>query len=114
MAPDVTEQLATDRFRRPFAETERELLTYVLRRVDRAEDAADVVAETFLVAWRRLDKVPAGDEARLWLYGVARRQLANQRRGQLRRLRLADRLGGASAEGRRRRRSGRPRGVDLP
>jgi DNA-directed RNA polymerase specialized sigma24 family protein len=92
MAPDVTEQLATDRFRRLFAETERELLTYVLRRVDRAEDAADVVAETFLVAWRRLDKVPAGDEARLWLYGVARRQLANQRRGQLRRLRLADRL----------------------
>ena len=35
---------------------------------------------------------PPGDEARLWLYGVARRQLANQRRGQLRRSRLADRL----------------------
>jgi RNA polymerase sigma-70 factor (ECF subfamily) len=50
------------------------------------------VAETFLVAWRRLDKVPAGEQARLWLYGVARRQLANQRRGQLRRARLADRL----------------------
>jgi RNA polymerase sigma-70 factor (ECF subfamily) len=81
-----------DRFRRLFAANERELLAYVLRRVDRAEDAADVVAETFLVAWRRLDKVPPGDEARLWLYGVARRQLANQRRGQLRRSRLADRL----------------------
>jgi RNA polymerase sigma-70 factor (ECF subfamily) len=38
--------------------------------VDRAEDAADVVAETFLVAWRRLDSVPGGDEARLWLYAV--------------------------------------------
>jgi RNA polymerase sigma factor (sigma-70 family) len=82
----------TDRFRRLFADTERELLAYVLRRVDHAEDAADVVAETFLVAWRRLDKVPPGDEARLWLYGVARRQLANQRRGHLRRSRLADRL----------------------
>jgi RNA polymerase sigma-70 factor (ECF subfamily) len=82
----------TDRFRRLFAATERELLAYVLRRVDRVEDAADVVAETFLVAWRRLDKVPPGDEARLWLYGVARRQLANQRRGHLRRSRLADRL----------------------
>jgi RNA polymerase sigma factor (sigma-70 family) len=82
----------TDRFRRLFADTERELLAYVLRRVDRADDAADVVAETFLVAWRRMDRVPEGDEARLWLYGVARRQLANQRRGELRRTRLADRL----------------------
>jgi RNA polymerase sigma factor (sigma-70 family) len=82
----------THRFSRLFADTERELLAYALRRVDRAEDAADVVAETFLVAWRRLDRVPPGDEARLWLYGVARRQLANQRRGQLRRSRLADRL----------------------
>jgi RNA polymerase sigma-70 factor, ECF subfamily len=82
----------TDRFSRLFADAERELLAYVLRRVERSEDAADVVAETFLVAWRRLDSVPAGDEARLWLYGVARRQLANQRRGQLRRSRLADRL----------------------
>ena len=82
----------SDRFRQLFAATERDLLAYALRRVDRAEDAADVVAETFLVAWRRLDQVPQGDEARLWLYGVARRQLANQRRGQLRRSRLADRL----------------------
>jgi RNA polymerase sigma-70 factor, ECF subfamily len=88
----VNAEHPTDRFRRLFAATERELLAYVLRRVDRAEDAADVVAETFLVAWRRLDKIPPGDEARLWLYGVARRQLANQRRGQLRRSRLADRL----------------------
>ena len=82
----------TERFRRLFAETERELLAYALRRVERAEDAADVVAETFLVAWRRMDRVPEGEEARLWLFGVARRQLANQRRGQLRRSRLADRL----------------------
>lgn len=82
----------TDRFRRLFADTERELLAYVLRRVDRAEDAADVVSETFLVAWRRMDSLPPDNEARLWLYGVARRQLANQRRGQLRRSRLADRL----------------------
>src|SRR5918992_1551637 len=88
----MSTEVSTDRFRRLFADTERELLAYVLRRVDRAEDAADVVAETFLVAWRRMDKVPAGDEARLWLYGVARRQLANQRRGELRRSRLADRL----------------------
>jgi RNA polymerase sigma-70 factor (ECF subfamily) len=46
----------------------------VLRRTDNADDAADVIAETFLTAWRRLDEIPAGDQARLWLYGVARHQ----------------------------------------
>lgn len=80
------------RFQGLFRDTERDLLAYALRRVNRPEDAADVVAETFLVAWRRLDDVPPGDSARLWLFGVARRQVANQRRGQLRQNRLADRL----------------------
>jgi RNA polymerase sigma factor (sigma-70 family) len=80
------------RFRRLFDDTERDLLSYAVRRVQRPEDAADIVAETFLVVWRRLDDVPPGAEARLWLYGVARRQLANQRRGQLRRSQLVDRL----------------------
>jgi RNA polymerase sigma factor (sigma-70 family) len=67
------------------------VLGYALRRADR-DDAADVVAETFLVAWRRLDEVPAGDAARLWLYGTARRVLANQRRARRRRERLAERV----------------------
>jgi len=40
----------------------------------------------------RLDDVPPGDGARLWLYGVARRVLANYRRGERRRFELADRL----------------------
>jgi RNA polymerase sigma-70 factor (ECF subfamily) len=69
----------------------REILAYALRRTG-AEDAADIVAETFLVAWRRLEDVPPGDQARLWLYGVARRTLANQRRGERRRERLGERL----------------------
>ena len=50
------------------------------------------MAETFLVAWRRRADVPAGEGARLWLYGVARRVLANQRRGELRRSALGSRL----------------------
>ncbi|WP_211343204.1 hypothetical protein [Actinomadura pelletieri] len=37
--------------------------------------------ETFLTAWRRLDVVPPGDEARLWLYAVTRRILADHYRG---------------------------------
>src|ERR1700683_1581061 len=84
-------------FRRLFELAEREILPYALRRGGRADDAADVVAETFLVAWRRLDEVPAGDAALLWLYGVAPRQLATQRRGDLRRSALADRLRDALA-----------------
>jgi RNA polymerase sigma factor (sigma-70 family) len=68
------------------------VLAYVLRRTHSCEDAADVLAETFLIAWRRLHDVPPGDAARLWLYGVARRVLANQRRGERRRIALTERL----------------------
>lgn len=80
------------RFRRLYSEQFDALLGYALRRVDRAEDAADVTADTFLVAWRRIDDVPEGDQARLWLYGVARRTLANHRRGEGRRGALGERL----------------------
>ena len=68
------------------------ILAYLLRRVAAPEDSADLLAEVFLAAWRRLDDVPAGDQARLWLYGVARRMLANHRRGERRRSALAGRL----------------------
>jgi RNA polymerase sigma-70 factor (ECF subfamily) len=70
----------------------RALLGYALRRVLDPADAADVVAETFLVAWRRIDKVPPEPEDRLWLFGVARRTLGNRRRGDRRREALAERL----------------------
>ena len=80
------------RFEELYAAHHASLLGYALRRTDNTDDAADVLAETFLTAWRRLDDVPPGPQARLWLYGTARRVLANQRRGELRRLALADRL----------------------
>jgi RNA polymerase sigma factor (sigma-70 family) len=81
-----------DRFRNLYGANFVPLLGYALRRADDAEDAADVVSETFLVAWRRLPEVPEEPAARLWLYGVARRVLANQRRGSARRGRLGERL----------------------
>jgi RNA polymerase sigma-70 factor (ECF subfamily) len=80
-----------DRFQALYEENYHRVLGYALRRVDR-DDAADVVAETFLVAWRRLDELPAGEQGRLWLYGTARRVLANQQRGQRRRDRLTQRI----------------------
>jgi RNA polymerase sigma-70 factor, ECF subfamily len=79
-------------FRRLYAEHFDAILGFTLRRTDRPEDAADACAETFLVAWRRLAHVPPGHEARPWLYGVARRVLANHRRGDRRRTSLGDRL----------------------
>jgi RNA polymerase sigma-70 factor (ECF subfamily) len=79
-----------ERFTAIYEANYHRILGYALRRVSR-EEADDVVAETFLVAWRRLDEVPDGDGARLWLYGTARRVLANQERSRRRRVRLAER-----------------------
>ncbi|AQZ69321.1 RNA polymerase, sigma-24 subunit, ECF subfamily [[Actinomadura] parvosata subsp. kistnae] len=72
------------RFEELYASSYRPLLGYALRRCPDPDDAADVVAETFMVAWRRIEEVPQEDEARLWLFGVARKVLANQRRGERR------------------------------
>ena len=79
------------RFDRVYAANLPLILGFAARRCDGASDAADLAAEVFLIAWRRLDDVPEGEE-RLWLFGVARKALANQRRGRIRRHRLADRL----------------------
>ena len=81
-----------ERFSTLFADTNLALLAYAVRRVADPADAADVVAETYLVAWRRIGDVPSGDGARPWLFGVARRVLANFYRGERRRSALADRL----------------------
>jgi RNA polymerase sigma-70 factor (ECF subfamily) len=69
-----------ERFEEIYASTRLPLLGYLVRRSQSVEDAADLLAEVYLVAWRRITDVPAGEEARLWLFGVARRVLANHRR----------------------------------
>jgi RNA polymerase sigma-70 factor, ECF subfamily len=61
---------------------------YARRRL--VERADDVAAETFLVAWRRLDDVP-GDPLP-WLYGVARRVISDLRRGARRQAALVERV----------------------
>ena len=80
-------------FRRLFESADDDVLRFVERRVHPLA-AEDVVADVFLVAWRRLPDVPGSlDEARAWLFGVAQRTLANQRRGDSRRSSLAVRVG---------------------
>ncbi len=88
-------ELRRSRFERLYEGNFHLLLAYALRRTDKAADAADVVADTFLVAWRRLEDVPEGDRARLWLYGTARRVLANHYRSLRRARSLNDKLRGA-------------------
>lgn len=66
------------------------VLRYVWRRAPR-EYVDSVMAETFLVAWRRLDDVP--DDALPWLIGVARNVIATERRTTRRREALILRLG---------------------
>lgn len=81
-----------ERFELLYRELYAPISGYVLRRSESAEDAAEAIAETFVVLWRRLDACPNDEEARPWLFGVARRVLANQRRGERRRSALAERL----------------------
>jgi RNA polymerase sigma-70 factor, ECF subfamily len=88
---DVTRK---ERFEMLFRANYAAVRGYALRRTS-PELAQDAVAETFLVAWRRLDDVPG--DALPWLFGVARRVLANQRRSAGRGAALVERAAVAAA-----------------
>jgi RNA polymerase sigma-70 factor (ECF subfamily) len=75
-----------------------EPLQRYLRRRGASDDLDDLLNDTLLAVWRRLDDIPA-ERVLPWCYGVARRTLANHRRGQVRRLRLLERVGATSAPG---------------
>src|SRR5918992_18379 len=72
------------RFEAVFRQHHPQVLAYARRRAP--QDAADIVSEVFLAAWRRLDDLPA--DALPWLLGVARRIIANARRATARRPRI--------------------------
>lgn len=84
---------AEERFRSLYERHVPAVYRFFLRRVEEEEAARDCTADTFLIAWRRLEDVPAGDRALPWLYGVARRVLANHYRSRMRSRRLFLRLG---------------------
>jgi RNA polymerase sigma factor (sigma-70 family) len=81
------------RFEEIYRETYPALLGYLVRRVEDPADAADALAETYTVAWRRRREMPRQDGARPWLFGVARYVLANQRRATRRRDELTRKVG---------------------
>lgn len=75
-----------------FEASASDLLAYLSRRVG-PDDAADLLGETMVVAWRRVRQLPNDSErARMWLFGVARGTLLNHARGERRRWALADRI----------------------
>ena len=85
-------------FRSLFNEFHMPLRTYVARRVPNSSDAEDVVVEIFAVVWRRRSDVPsAPTDRRMWLYGVARLTVANQRRSSTRSERLRQRVAAHAA-----------------
>ncbi|MDN4174639.1 sigma-70 family RNA polymerase sigma factor [Nocardioides sp. SOB77] len=65
------------------------LRRYLARRTDPAT-ADDVLSETLLVCWRRLEEVP--EEPLPWAYAVARHALANAERSARRQRRVAGRV----------------------
>lgn len=85
-------ETAESRFRRLYETHYEALLAYAARRSPDLSEAHDVVADTFLVLWRRLDEAPVDEEVPLWLYGVIRRVLSNRDRSRQRRERLAARF----------------------
>lgn len=101
MAMERTDRASTgtpeERFRSAYRDHYQQVYVYFRRRTD-FESAQDGCADTFLVAWRRIDDLPSEPETLPWLYGIARRVLANQRRTQNRWTRLRDRLRGLGSE----------------
>ncbi|MCU1589611.1 MAG: polymerase, sigma-24 subunit, subfamily [Frankiales bacterium] len=67
-----------------------DVLRYFLRRVQQPADAADLLSDVFVVAWRH--RGVSHDNPRLWLFGVARKVLAAHRRGKQVQNSLAERL----------------------
>lgn len=79
-----------DRFTAMFEDLAPRVYAYARRRCD-ATSAQEVVADTFLIAWRRRGDLPA--EPLPWLLVVARNTLANRRRHQFRQDRLVEATG---------------------
>ena len=87
----VTDAVREQRFRTIAELVVEPVRRYLARRTD-AATADDVLNEALLVCWRRLDEVPAGDEAVPWAIVVARNLLANAQRAERRRTRLVGKI----------------------
>lgn len=79
-----------ERFAGLFARNHGHLHAYCARRTNR-DQVDDAVSDIFMVAWTRIDELPASSELP-WLYGVAYRVLSHQRRSNRRYRNLVTRV----------------------
>jgi RNA polymerase sigma factor (sigma-70 family) len=79
-----------ERFERLYRAHCDDILRYAVRRIE-TDAVWDVVEETFLVAWRRLEQITESDEL-AWLYGTARKMIGQELRSRRRRDALHERL----------------------
>lgn len=85
------------RFEACFRAHYADVLAYALRRLGERGAAEDVAAQTFAVAWRRMNALPA--DPLPWLFGVARHVVQNETRSARRRSRLVARITGQHLPG---------------
>ena len=70
-----------------------DVLAYLERRIDARADAADILSETLIVAWKKAGRAPIDEiDGRMWLFAIARNALLNARRAARRRLAATERL----------------------
>ncbi len=92
MGDQVSSGSSHDAFELMYRTHRSALLAYFVRRTGDPNSAADLLADVFLVAWRRRDTLPPLDEQRLWLFGVARNTLLGHHRRRQRDARLGEKL----------------------
>jgi RNA polymerase sigma-70 factor, ECF subfamily len=79
-------------FRRLVDAYERRLLYFLLRFVQGAEDALDVLQDVWLTVYRRLPALRAPEAFRVWLYQIAHDKAVSHVRGQRRQARAREEL----------------------
>lgn len=79
------------RFQTALREHADAISRYCLRRLPRSA-VNDIVADVFVVAWRKVETMPDGDGTLPWLYAVARNEVMRARRSAARRANLRGRL----------------------
>lgn len=90
--PAVGREEAASEYEALYRKTYKKTLAYSMRRTAEPEDAHDVVAETYLIAWRRFDEFVNARAPQAWLYRVAHLTLQNQRRSTQRSTSLVDKI----------------------
>jgi RNA polymerase sigma-70 factor (ECF subfamily) len=86
-------ETSPDEFLGVVREAAPDLLAYFERRVTDRVDAADLLSDVLVQAWRRVDDAPLDPQrGRMWLFGIAHNVLSNHLRGTRRRSALTERL----------------------